>query len=298
MSVYRRATGFACAVLAVGLLTACGDAGEQSSAVPDGCEPAHKFETVEEGVLTVSAYALPPFSVIHGDSLSNDGIPITQGGTLGGVDGDILAEIAANECLEVKLNSTAAAAVLPTVQAGQADVAAGDWFRTVARSKVLDLPDPVYTDEVGIISADGASDFAVLKEEGRTVGTVLGYMYVDDLRDYFGSSLKLYNSPLTMYQELRNGTLDAGVESAAVGAAYVEGTNLTSVVAVPNEAIRFTLEPAQSTFPVRQGNTALMEALNANIVELRDSGRIAEILEEYGLDPASADVGEPRLLEG
>lgn len=293
--MFRRATaGLATAVLATGLLTACGSTGE--STVPDDCEPAHKFETIEEGVLTVSAYPLPPFSIIKGDTQGHDGIPVSQGAEMGGVDGEILADIAAAECLELKVNTTAPAAVLTTVEAGQADLAAANWYRTVDRAEILDLSDPIYADEVGIISVDGASDFTELKEQGRRVGTVLGYMYVDDLRDYFGNDLVLYNSPLTMYQELRSGSLDAGVESAAVGAAYVEGTNLKSVVAEKHDDIRFTHEPAQSTFPVRQGNTGLLEALNANIAELRESGRLAEILESHGLDPATADPGEPRLI--
>lgn len=294
--MFRRATtGLATALLAMTLLAACGS-DEPSADVPENCEPAHQFKTVEEGVLTVSAYSLPPFSVIRGDAQGVDGIPVSQGAEMGGVDGELLAEIAAAECLELRVNATAAAAVLSTVQAGQADVAAADWFRTVQRASILDLSDPVYLDEVGIISADGASDFAKLRKDGARVGTVLGYMYVDDLRDYFGNDLVLYNSPLTMYQELRAGNLDAGVESAAVGAAYVEGTNLKSVVAEPHEEIHFTLEPGQSTFPVRQGNTALLEALNANIAELRESGRIAEVLEANGLDPAAADPGKPRLF--
>lgn len=293
--MFRRATaGVAAAVLAASLLTACNS--DTSSGVPEDCVPAHQFTTIEEGVLTVSAYALPPFAVIKGEQLSVDGIPVSQGGQLGGVDGDILAEIAKTECLEVKVNATAAAAVLATVQAGQADVAAANWFRTVPRSKILDLSDPVYLDEVGIISPDGASDFTQLKEDGRRVATVHGYMYVDDLRDYFGNNLVLYNSPLTMYAELRAGKIDAAVESLGVGQAYVKGTQLKAVLAKPHDEIHFTQEPAQSTFPVRMGNTALLEALNDDIADLRKSGRIAEILEANGLDAAAADVGEPRLL--
>lgn len=147
-----------------------------------------------------------------------------------------------------------------------------------------------------IISIDGVSDFTELRENDRRVGTVLGYMYVNDLRDYFGNNLVLYNSPLTMYQELRVGKLDAGVESAAVGAAYVEGTNLQAVVAEPHDQILFTLEPAQVTFPVQQGNAALLAALTDGIAELRASGRLAEILESHGLEPTAADPGEPRLM--
>lgn len=282
-------------ILAMGPLAACAD--PEPSGVADDCEPIHEFETVEEGVLTVSAYSLPPWGVITGGRIGSDGAQVVQGGELGGVDGDILAEIAARECLEMTVNSTAAIGVFPAVQNGVADVAAPNWFRTERRGEILDQSDPVYSDEVGIISRDGVSDFTELKDNDATVGTVAGYVYVRDLRDYFGENFVLYTSELIMLQDLRAGHLDAGVSSYGVGAAYVEMTNLQAVVAEPHDEIRFSREPAQVNFPVQQGNTDLLEAINDGVAELRESGRLAEILEAHGIDPSAAEPGEPRLME-
>ena len=86
------------------------------------------------------------------------------------------------------------------------------------------------------------------------------------------------------------------MESYGVGAAHVKDTQLHAKVAQPNKDIHFTLEPAQSTFPVRKGNADLLKALNANIAQLRESGRLAEILETHGLEGEAANPGEPRLF--
>lgn len=288
----RLLAGAASAVLATTVLTACSPAPENTPSA--ACVPKHTFPTLKKGVLTVSTYALPPFSVLRNQELTPDGVPIGDDGTLEGVDGDILAEIAANECLTLEINSTAAAAVLSTVRAGGADVGAANWYRTVERAKILDLTDPIYTDQLAIISADGTTDFSQLK--GRRVATVLGYQYVADLRDYFGEGLVLFNSPLTMFNELKRGNIDAAIDTVGVGAEFVRDTALRVETAKPNEAIAASLEPGQSAFLVQQGKAELLAALNANIKELRTNGRLAEILEKYGLDPSAAEPGEPRLL--
>lgn len=294
--MFRRATtGLATAALASILLAAC--AGSSPDAPSEDCVPEHSFETISDGFLTVSTYILPPFSTVKGQEVDAvDGVPLTHGGELEGVDGEILKEFAAKECLEIQVSTTAAAAVIPAVRAGTADIGSGDWYRTAERAEIVGLSDPVYSDQMGIVSADGISDVAELQD--RKVGTVLGYLFVADLRDYLGDGLVLYNSPVTMYQELKAGRIDAAIDSVGVGESYTEGTDLQSVVAEPSEAVAASLEPAQSAFLVQQGKDDLLVAINAHIEQLRASGRLAEILEEHGLDGSAAEPGEPRLIGG
>ena len=292
--MFRRTTvGLAAAVLAVTALTACSSS---DSAVPDDCVAEHDFTTIKPGVLTISTYPLPPYTDILDREMTVDGTAYTVGGTLVGVDGDILDEFAENECLELEVHSTAAAAVLPTVQAGAADVGVGNWYRTTERAAILDLSEPIYADQLAIISPDGVSNFDELK--GKRVGTVVGYQYVADLRDFLGESLVLYNSPLTMFRALEDGDIDAAIDTVGVGNEFTKGNDLVVKLAEPNDAISASLEPGQSAFIVRKGDDELLKAINSNIERLRESGRLAEILEENGLDPEAAEPGEPRLLEG
>lgn len=293
--MFQRTTpGLASAVLTAAVLVACGDS--DSASVAEDCEPDHEFGTISDGVLTVSAYSLPPFSNVEGLDETIDGIAFTAGGTLVGIDGEILNEFVANECLEIEVRSTAAAAVLSTVQSGGADVGVGNWYRTTERAEILDLTDPIYLDEVAIISSDGVNDFTQL--QSRRVGSVVGYQYVADLRDYFAEDLVLYNSPLLMFRALEDGDIDAAVDTVGVGNEFTRENDLLVEVAEPFEEISASLEPGQSAFVLEQGNDDLLEALNATIEGLRESGRLAEILEEHGLDPSAAEPGEPRLIDG
>lgn len=291
--MFRRAmAGVATAVLATTILAAC--SAQDDTGLPEDCTPAHEFETVRVGKLSVSTYALPPYAIVRDRELTPDGVAFEHGGTLEGVDGDILAEFATRECLEIDVYSTAAAAVLSAVQAGSVDVGAGNWYRTAGRAAEFGLSDPVYIDQVGIVSRDGITDADEL--QGRRVGTVLGYLYVPELRDHLGDDLVLFNSPLTMFRELEEGNIDAAVDSVGAATEFVGDSDLQIQVIDPIDALSFTLEPAQSAFLTQKGHDALLEALNATVEELRTSGRLAEILEENGLDPTAAEPGEPRLL--
>ena len=245
------------------------------------CKPAHTFPTVAEGKLSVVLYDLPPFSKLEGTKVT-------------GVDGDIVNAIAEMECLTVSAKSVATAANIPTVQAGRADVSIAAWYRTASRAEIVGLTDPIYTDQMAIISKDGLDDAEQLK--GRSVGTVDGYLWVDDMKKLLGDSLKVYPTTLNMNQDLAAGRIDVGIDSYG-SAQFNKKGDLKVAVIKPNEAIAASKEAAQIAIPVPQKNTELLAALNADLKTLRESGKLEEILKANGLDVSAADTGEARLIE-
>ena len=268
------------AVLALSL-TACGGAGSAGGGGQKqaDCTPAHQITTVTPGTLTVAFYDLPPFSLAKGNDLT-------------GVDGDLLKKFAAKECLTLKPMPMAAAAVIPTVQSGRADVAAAAWYRTKARSEIVALPDPIYLDQQAFISADGVASYSQLK--GRKVGTVDGDMWVEDARKLLGGDLKVYNSTVNMNQDLKAGRIDVAIDS--YGSGVYNNPDKKVVVVQPDPAVAGTAEAAQVTLPVPKNNPQLLEAMNAFIAEAKKNGEIAPILEQNKLQKTAADTGEPRLL--
>src|SRR5690554_1637026 len=112
------------AVLMAGMLAGCSSS--STSAVESDCQPQHEFDTVQPGVLTVATYDYPPYTLIEGPD------------AITGLEGDLLTEFAERQCLELDIQSSGGAgAVIPSVETGRADVGAGDWYRTEARSKVV-----------------------------------------------------------------------------------------------------------------------------------------------------------------
>lgn len=260
-------------------LSGCGGDGSGSTVSSD-CKPAHTFSTAKKGTLTVATYDLPPFSKLEGKTIT-------------GVDGALIKAIAKKECLTITAKPAATAAVIPTVQAGRADLAVGDWYRTAARAKIVSLSDPLYTDQMALISKQGYKDISLLK--GKKVGTVDGYLWVNDLKKFLGGSLKVYSSTLNMNQDLKTGRIDVGVDS--YGSGKFNNKDLEVEVAGSHPKVAASQEGAQAAFPVPLSNKALLEAINEDIAELHESGELAKILTANGLDASAADTGAPRLIK-
>ncbi|GAB7007303.1 glutamine ABC transporter substrate-binding protein [Nocardioides sp. AN3] len=260
------------------MLAACGSSDDQTAVSAD-CHPADHLSPLHPGALTVAVYEAPPYITFKGNDL-------------GGADGDILEKFAATECLSIKAAPAAAAAVIPSVQDGRADVAAGGWWRSAARAKVLALTNPIYTDQMVFISADGLKKVSDLK--GKRVGTVNGNVWVDDVKAYLGDGLKLYRAPTDLYQDLRLGRLDVGIDG--FGEAKSNSNGLKVEVVEPDPAVAASLEPPQTGFPISKDNQTLVDALNAYIAKIKADGTLKSILVKNDWPANAGDTGSPRLI--
>jgi polar amino acid transport system substrate-binding protein len=279
LSRSRIAVAVVCAGAAL-LMTSCG--GSSPSPAAANCTPKHQFDTIEKGTLTVGVYDLPPYAMTTGaDGMS-------------GVDADILREFAKQECLTLKAQPGNAAAMIPAVQQGRSDLATGDWYRTTERSKIVNLSDPLYLDDMGIVSAAGVS--TVTEMEGKAVGTVDGYLWVKDLQKVLGDNLKLYPSAVNMNQDLKAGRIEIGVDSYGSAVQTNKDAGVKIEVAKPDERVAASKEAAQATFPTSKTNQKLLDALNAVIADLHTNGTITKILESHGLPATAENTGTPRLI--
>lgn len=251
------------------------------------CTPKHNFKTVEEGYLTVSAPTFPPFSIPEGEN------------QVSGIDGDIVTAIAEMECLKIKVTKVEYATAVPYVSSGRADIAIGNFYRTEARAKVVALSDPLYLDEMGIYSKDGITKIEELK--GHSVGTVQGYLWVDELKAILGDDLKLYNNYVALYQDLDTGRIQVAIDGIGVGSSAQQSSNVLKgvqiKVAEKDERVQSSVNAAQSGLPLSIDNADLLAAINADLAEIRSSGKLVETLEKYGLSKSAAEVGEPRLIK-
>jgi polar amino acid transport system substrate-binding protein len=258
-----------------------------TAAMAAACTPAHKFNTVSPGVLTIATSTLPPF-----DSLD-------VSGNFSGIEADLIKYIAARECLRVQPAMVDPTGQTQYVLAGRADLGAFGWYRSEARSRVLNLSAPLLVERLAIYSKDGSDSIDSLK--GRRVGTVQGYLWVPDLRAVLGDSVKLYPTPVALAQDLAAGRIDAAIDSYTKGA-YAQShsngyPNLTIRPAKPDNRVHASVLPAQTAFLMPKSNDALAKAVDDDIAEARASGEFSRILKQYGVEPSSADVGAPRFVQ-
>jgi len=275
MTSYSRNAALAATTILFGLSAVSG--------AQAACTPKHKFPTIVTGELTVAASIYAPYSTMESTGI-------------GGVDGDIVKKIAAMECLKVSATEVTSAAAVPSVISGRADITTGDWYRTAARAKVVGLTDPIYSDVTAIYSKAGLSTIEDLV--GKQIGTVSGFLYVEDLRKLNGPGLHLYPNAVNLQQDVTTGRIDAAIDSLSTGVMAQKNGQMAGVqLKVPPLDPRTpSMAPAQSTFPYDKADEALGTALNEDIAALRKDGSIAAILKAHGLDPAAAEVGPPKLL--
>jgi polar amino acid transport system substrate-binding protein len=264
----------------------CGSSGGggKPATASSSCTPAHQsLKTVASKQLTVTTDAYPPFTQ-------------TSGNKLGGLEGDILQAVAKKECKSLALKVLGFSSVIPAVQGGRADLAAGNWYCTAARSKIVSLAGPIYTDKSAVVSTTGATSLSQL--EGQRVGSISGMLWVDELKKMYGSKLKLYPSNAAMYDDMSAGRIAGTLDSQGT-AEYVKKqrkTNWTITTAPADPRVAATTKPSQVCFPVPKNNKALADAVTADVDQLRNDGTLARIFQKNGLDPKLAQVGPLNLI--
>lgn len=268
------------ATIAVAGLTACGS-DDDTSAVAADCEAKYEFTPVEEGKLIVASPQYPP-------AFSQDGNeePV-------GMDADILSQFAEDSCLTPEWQIIPQSGAIESVKNGRADIAAGNWYATPERAEIVGQTDPVFVDRPTWASPTGEASIDAY--EGQTVGTITGYLWVDELKAVFGDDLKLYDSADATVADLKAGRIDAGL-FGSVEIAYIlsqsPDDSIKTAPMEPDPAVASSVDPYLPNYPHTKGNTELTEALNTAIADYRESGLIAQALEDAGVDPSLADVSE------
>lgn len=271
--------GFA-ALLSTATLTACG-ADAKQVAIADDCKPVvDGVETVSDGKLTMAVAEYPPY-------VSN------AGGELSGVDGDLLTEVSKRLCLQPDVKTQSFTAIIESVKNGSADLTAGNWYINQERKQLFEVSDPVYADQMAVVSQDGVDTVSGL--EGASVGTTQGYLWVEDLQAALGKdNVKLYQTEDAVYQDVKVGRIEAGVITYGGGAqlqkTYNDDASQLEVLQ-PDERVQASVGTPESAVLIHQGNTKLLEAVNQVIADLHGDGTLAEILEDNGLPASAADVG-------
>lgn len=246
-----------------------------------------EIKTINPGVLTVTSVVLPPFAYK------------SPQGEFMGIDAEVVKAFAQKNCLKVNHLVTDSAAAIQYVVASRADLSVGAWYRTAARAKVLGVTDPVYLEQTALYTRTGSDKFSDL--DGKKVGTVQGYLWVDELKGMYGDKLSLYPNAVALAQDISTGRIDAAVNTYAIGVeAQRQGglaKDIQIKVSAPDERVKSSIYPAQTAYLFSQKNEELGKALNATIKDLKDSGQMAKIMTQYHLESSAADTGTPRYAD-
>lgn len=264
-------------------LTACGGSTDASTA---SCTPKHSgIQTVAPGKLTVGVIDIPPFSSY------NSGKP-------NGIDIAIVNKIAKDECLEPAYQQATYADAVQSISGGNIDLAIGTIDATEKRLKAVDFSASTYLDGMGIVSKTGATTVADLEKMNK-VGTIDGYLWVEDLKKILGDKLVTYPSSVELKADFDAGRLDADVDAYGVQVLQFKdaaGVKVALANENPDPRVGAIANAPEAAFPMTKGNKSLGEALDAGITAQRADGTITKLLTDAGLSEGLGKVASTQYV--
>ena len=266
---FLAAAGLTAAALA---LTACGGsssstasstASSAASSEAASSSAAAELTTVEAGKLTMATNAtFPPYEMT------------TDTGAFEGIDVDTAQAIAEKLGLELQIDDMEFDAALLSVQQGKADIVMAGVTVTDERKAVMDFSGSYATGIQSIIVPEGSDIVTPDDLAGKKIGTqrgTTGYIYCSD--DFGDENVVAYDSGLTAVQALNNGQVDAVVIDNAPAKEYV--------AANPGLVILDTSYAEEDYAIGMAKGSALEDAINAALEELKADGTLQSIVDKY-----------------
>ncbi|MCI1674306.1 MAG: ABC transporter substrate-binding protein [Bifidobacterium tibiigranuli] len=268
------------AIMSFGALSACGGSSSGSSS-------KSSITTVTSGKLTVGVIDIPPFSSY------NSGNPK-------GIDVEIIKKIAKDNNLTPVWQQATYADAVQSISSGIIDVAIGDIDATAKRKQAVDFSSSTYLDGLGIAAkaSKNVTTIADLEKLG-TVGTVDGYLWVEDLRAILGSKLKTYPSSVELKADFDAGRLDAAIDAYGTQVPQFKGDSSVKVVLAnehPDKRVKATVQSPEAAFPFTKGNESLGKALDAGITSMHSDGTIKKLITGAGLSDGLAKVADKQYV--
>ena len=276
------------AALSLSLLAACGGGNEPAETpapeteTPAAETPAEEtpaatgeFTTIEEGKLIMSTNAtFPPYEMVaDGEGVNGSGFE--------GIDIEIAYALADKLGLELVIDDMDFDAALMAVQNNSADMMLAGLSYSEERDEVVDFSDPyatgvqvVIVKEGSGVTMDNLGEYMIGTQRGTT-----GFIYASDTPEnggYGEDHVIAYDSGVTAVQELINGTIDAVIIDQQPAEAYVAANPDAGLTILDGNWVE-----EDYCLAVDEGNTALLDALNTAMNELKSDGTLDAIVATY-----------------
>ena len=253
-------------VMTMSLLTACGNA-ETATDETQVTEEAAVSEAIADGVLTVGTNAeFPPFEYV-GDDGEADGFDIA-----------LIKAVGEKMGVEVQVENMEFASLVSSI-GNKIDIAIAGMTVTDERKETVDFSESYY-DAVQYVLLPEGSDIATAEDlVGKTIGVQLGTTGDFIATDIEGTTVSSYNKGVDAVNDLVNGRVDCVIIDKNPALVFADKFEDNGVVAV--DGAQFNFETEQYAIAMPKGDTALADAINNAIEELKADGTFDELVKTY-----------------
>ncbi|MDY4880692.1 MAG: ABC transporter substrate-binding protein [Gemmiger sp.] len=237
---------------------------EAASSEAASSEASGELTTVEAGKLIMATNAtFPPYEMT------------TDAGDFEGIDVEIAGAIAEKLGLELQIDDMDFDAALLSVQQGKADIVMAGVSVTEDRLLVMDFSDSYATGIQSIIVPEDSDIASADDLAGHMIGCqcgTTGYIYCSD--DFGDESVTAYDNGLTAVQALVNGQVDCVVIDNAPAQEFVAANPGLKILDTSYVEEEYAIG-------MGKGNTAMLEAVNGALADLKEDGTIQAIVDKY-----------------
>ncbi len=261
-------------------LSACGsDDGGDAASTDTGDVAAADLDLVTDGTLTVcSDVPYPPFEDFDESAPSG----------FSGFDIDIVQAVADGLGLDLAVKDSSFDGLQSglSLNAGECDLAASAMTITDDRKKNLDFSDGYYDSLQSLLVPEGSDIKAIGDLAGNKVGVqqgTTGEAYTKE--NAADADIIAFPSNAEMFQAIQAGQVDALLQDLPVNVDNAKKSDGA-----------FTIVEEYDTdetygLAIKKGNTALVDAVNQQLAELRESGEYDTLYDKYfSADDAAAST--------
>ena len=220
----------------------------------------------KDTTLTMATNAeFPPYEYHDGDEIV-------------GIDAEIAQAIADKLGLELVIEDMAFDSIISAVQSGKADIGLAGMTVTEERLENINFSDSYATGKQVIIVAEGSEITSADDFEGKVIGvqgSTTGDLYVTwDYEDEGLATVDRYNKGFDAVMALQQGKVDAVVIDNEPAKVFVSQND--GLVILETE---YVIEEYAAA--IAKDNDDLLKQVNEALAELKDSGKLQEIIDKY-----------------
>lgn len=203
--------------------------------------------------------------------------------TLKGIMFEVAQGIAADLGVKAEFTEVPFGSLIPTLTSRRAVVMSAPLFITPQRAEVVDFSDPVYGWGEGLVVADGKkSDYADLKAlAGATVGCLVASVQYEMLKKVEGiKDVRTYPDYIQLLADVKAGRVDVAMIDPPSIAYQIATHGITGIKRVEQ------YKPANAWkigLAVNKGDRELLDAVNAALRKMKQSGQLKRILDGWGV---------------
>lgn len=227
-----------------------------------------KFETIEEGVLTVgSDIAFPPFE--FKDEKTQEIV---------GFDIDLMKEIGKKLGLKVKFVNATFDTIIPALNAKKFDCIMSAMTITEERKKQVDFSDPYIDSNQSLAVREDSAITGVADLKDKIIGVqrgTTGELKAQELKEKYGfKEIKAYDDTLLAFEDLRAGRVDGVINDLPVSADLIKKDPAFKLVEeIPTGE--------QYGIALRKDSKELLEGINKALADIKDEGTYDTIYKKW-----------------